>query len=59
MRIAAVMTGREVVYSYEDLAPHVKRIIGDGDAHGLHPVLDGDRRGPARETGGAGSSSAS
>ena len=25
--IAALMTGREVVYSYEDLAPHVKRII--------------------------------
>jgi hypothetical protein len=25
--IAALMTGREVVYSYEDLAPHVKRIV--------------------------------
>lgn len=25
--VAAMMTGREVVYTYEDLAPHVKRII--------------------------------
>src|ERR1043165_7552002 len=25
--IAALMTGREVIYSYEDLAPHVKRIV--------------------------------
>jgi hypothetical protein len=25
--IAAMMTGREVVYKYEDLAPHVKRIV--------------------------------
>jgi hypothetical protein len=25
--IAAMMTGREVVYTYEDLAPHVKRIV--------------------------------
>ncbi|HEV2721271.1 MAG TPA: PP2C family protein-serine/threonine phosphatase, partial [Thermoanaerobaculia bacterium] len=25
--VAALMTGREVVYSYEDLAPHVKRIV--------------------------------
>jgi hypothetical protein len=25
--IAAMMTGREVVYRYEDLAPHVKRIV--------------------------------
>jgi hypothetical protein len=25
--IAAMMTGREVIYKYEDLAPHVKRIV--------------------------------
>src|SRR4029077_8546599 len=25
--IAALWTGREVVYAYEDLAPHVKRIV--------------------------------
>ena len=25
--IAAMMTKREVVYTYEDLAPHVKRIV--------------------------------